>query len=193
MGVEISILNFIQNYRSPIADTLMVLMTRLGDMGLIWLVISLVLLAIPKTRKLGIYLVLALIINSIIANLILKPLIARVRPFDVNKLIKLLISRPRDYSFPSGHTSAGFTIVFALFFSKTKRLEGSNDKFLMGDARLSKIIDILFVICLVFASLIAFSRLYLYVHYPTDVLGGIGVGLLSSYFAYKLAKISYLR
>ena len=193
MGVEISILNFIQNYRSPIADTLMVLMTRLGDMGLIWLVISLVLLAIPKTRKLGIYLVLALIINFIIANLILKPLIARVRPFDVNKLIKLLISRPRDYSFPSGHTSAGFTIVFALFFSKTKRLEGSNDKFLMGDARLSKIIDILFVICLVFASLIAFSRLYLYVHYPTDVLGGIGVGLLSSYFAYKLAKISYLR
>lgn len=193
MGVEISILNYIQNYRSPIADTLMVLTTRLGDMGLIWLVISLVLLAIPKTRKLGIYLVLALIINSIIANLILKPLIARVRPFDVNKLIKLLISRPRDYSFPSGHTSAGFTIVFALFFSKTKRLEGSNDKFLMGDARLSKIIDILFVICLVFASLIAFSRLYLYVHYPTDVLGGIGVGLLSSYFAYKLAKIYYLR
>lgn len=193
MGVEISILNYIQNYRSPIADTLMVLTTRLGDMGLIWLVISLVLLAIPKTRKLGIYLVLALIINFIIANLILKPLIARVRPFDVNKLIKLLISRPRDYSFPSGHTSAGFTIVFALFFSKTKRLEGSNDKFLMGDARLSKIIDILFVICLVFASLIAFSRLYLYVHYPTDVLGGIGVGLLSSYFAYKLAKISYLR
>ena len=60
MGVEISILNFIQNYRSPIADTLMVLTTRLGDMGLIWLVISLVLLAIPKTRKLGIYLVLAL-------------------------------------------------------------------------------------------------------------------------------------
>ncbi|MHB0741040.1 phosphatase PAP2 family protein [Peptostreptococcus anaerobius] len=193
MGVEISILNYIQNYRSPIADTLMVLTTRLGDMGLIWLVISLVLLAIPKTRKLGIYLVLALIINFIIANLILKPLIARVRPFDVNKLIKLLISRPRDYSFPSGHTSAGFTIVFALFFSKTKRLEGSNDKFLMGDARLSKIIDILFVICLVFASLIAFSRLYLYVHYPTDVLGGIGVGLLSSYFAYKLAKIYYLR
>ncbi|MCB6983355.1 phosphatase PAP2 family protein [Peptostreptococcus anaerobius] len=193
MGVEISILNFIQNYRSPIADTLMVLMTRLGDMSLIWLVISLVLLAIPKTRKLGIYLVLALIINFIIANLILKPLVARVRPFDVNKLIKLLISSPRDYSFPSGHTSASFTIVFALFFSKTKRLEGSNDKFLMGDARLSKIIDILFVICLVFASLIAFSRLYLYVHYPTDVLGGIGVGLLSSYFAYKLAKISYLR
>ena len=193
MGVEISILNFIQNYRSPIADTLMVLMTRLGDMGLIWLVISLVLLAIPKTRKLGIYLVLALIINFIIANLILKPLVARVRPFDVNKLIKLLISSPRDYSFPSGHTSASFTIVFALFFLKTKRLEGSNDKFLMGDARLSKIIDILFVICLVFASLIAFSRLYLYVHYPTDVLGGIGVGLLSSYFAYKLAKISYLR
>lgn len=193
MGVEISILNYIQNYRSPIADTLMVLTTRLGDMGLIWLVISLVLFAIPKTRKLGIYLVLALIINFIIANLILKPLIARVRPFDVNKLIKLLISRPRDYSFPSGHTSAGFTIVFALFFSKTKRLEGSNDKFLMGDARLSKIIDILFVICLVFASLIAFSRLYLYVHYPTDVLGGIGVGLLSSYFAYKLAKIYYLR
>lgn len=193
MGVEISILNFIQNYRSPIADTLMVLMTRLGDMGLIWLVISLVLLAIPKTRKLGIYLVLALIINFIIANLILKPLVARVRPFDVNKLIKLLISSPRDYSFPSGHTSASFTIVFALFFAKTKRLGRLNAKLLMGDAGLSKIIDILFLICLVFASSIAFSRLYLYVHYPTDVLGGIGVGLLSSYFSYKLAKISYLR
>ena len=142
--------------------------TKLGNAGIVWILLTIVLLLIPKTRKSGLILAAALIVDLILCNGILKPLIARIRPFDVNSAIQLIVAKPHDYSFPSGHTAASFTAVMALY--------------LVGEKKLWKI-------ALVFAVLIAFSRLYLYVHYPTDVLGGIITGAIAGYIGYKLTFI----
>ena len=87
----------------------------------------------------------------------------RIRPCDINTQVQLLIARPDDFSFPSGHTAASFTAVAALYFSGEKKLWKP---------------------ALMLACLIAFSRLYLYVHYPTDILGGILVGSAAGYIGY---------
>ena len=105
----------------------------------------------------------ALIVDVILCNVILKNLIARVRPYDVNTAVQVLVVKPKDFSFPSGHTAASFASVTALY--------------LAGEKKLWKGVCVL-------AVLIAFSRLYLYVHYPTDILGGIVVGILAGAIGY---------
>lgn len=157
-NVEINILNWIQSIRTPIGDVIMPLITKLGDAGMIWILLSIVLLLIPKTRKSGAILTMALCVDLVLCNGILKNLFGRVRPFDVNTSAQLLILKPDDFSFPSGHTAASFAAVSALFLAGERKL---------------------WIPALVLAVLIAFSRLYLYVHYPTDILGGIIVGIIA--------------
>lgn len=165
--MEIKILDFIQNMRTPIGDSIMCFITDLGNAGMIWIVLTVILLLIQKTRKSGFIMVAALILDAILCNGILKNAFARVRPCDVNPAVDLLIPRPEDYSFPSGHTAASFAAVSALFFAGEKKLWKP---------------------ALLLAVLIAFSRLYLYVHYPTDVLGGIAVGVICGYAGMRLVK-----
>ena len=160
MGIEFKILDFIQGMRIPAGDVVMCFITKLGDAGMIWIVLAVILLLIPKTRKTGIVMMAALCIDLVVCNGILKNLFARIRPCDVNTQIQLLIARPDDFSFPSGHTAASFAAVAVLYFS--------------GERKLWKP-------ALALACLIAFSRLYLYVHYPTDILGGILVGIAAGY------------
>lgn len=155
--MEIKILDWIQTLRTPILDQVMRFITSLGNAGIIWIALAIILLVIPKTRKTGSIVTASLVINIIVVNLILKNVFARVRPFDVNTAVQLLVSRPTDYSFPSGHTSMAVTVVMALFLARSKKLAWP---------------------ALVLAVLIAFSRMYLYVHYPTDILGGVVVGIL---------------
>ena len=119
-----------------------------------------------KTRKVGIILGIVILFNWIFSNLNLKPLVARVRPYNVNTAIDIIIHKPSSYSFPSGHTAQAFIAAFAFLFAKSK---------------LTKPMFIL-------AILIGFSRLYFYVHYPTDVLGGVLTGCLSAYLAYIVIK-----
>lgn len=168
MEMEFRILDFIQSIRTPLGDMVMPLITALGNSGIIWILLACILIAIPKTRKSGIVLVVALCWDVVLCDGILKHLVARVRPCDVNTSIQLLINRPRDYSFPSGHTAASFTAVTALYFSKER---------------------ILWKVALVLACAIVFSRLYLYVHYPTDILGGIVVGIVAGYLGYRTIGI----
>ena len=165
MALEIQILDYIQTIHTPLLDKIMIGASTLGNMGIIWFALTLILLIIPKTRPVGKVLVLALIIEIVVVNLIMKPLIHRPRPYDMNPMVRLLIKPPKDYSFPSGHTSMAFTIVSGLFLMKREDLG---------------------IAACILASFIAFSRMYLYVHYPTDVLGGIMIGLLSGYAGYKL-------
>lgn len=164
--MEIEILSMLQKIRTPLLDIFMSNITKLGNAGIVWILLTIVLLLIPKTRKSGLILAAALIVDLILCNGILKPLIARIRPFDVNSAIQLIVAKPHDYSFPSGHTAASFTAVMALYLAKK-----------------------LWKVSLVLACLIAFSRLYLYVHYPTDVLGGIVTGGIAGYIGYKLTFI----
>lgn len=167
MGFELQILDWIQKIRTPVGDTVMCVITKLGDMGAVWIVLSVILLAIPQKRKNGALLIAALAVEIVLCSIILKPLIGRVRPCDVNPSVTLLIARPTDFSFPSGHTAASFAAAAALAFSGEKKLWKP---------------------ALVLAALIAFSRMYLYVHYPTDILGGIVIGVLSGYLVCRIAN-----
>lgn len=168
MNIELQILDWLQTIHTPVLDGIFVFLTKLGNAGLIWLVLGGVLLLIPKTRKSGILVLAAILIDVVLCNGILKQVFARIRPCDVNMAVSLLIPRPTDYSFPSGHTAVAFAAVSALLFS--------GDKVIWKPA-------------LALAVLIAFSRLYLYVHYPTDILGGILVGVLAGCFAFLSQKV----
>lgn len=163
MNFEFLVLDFIKEYiKTPFLDFLMPKITALGNGGIIWIVAALVLLSIPKYRKGGIALSVGLFACLILGNLILKPLVARVRPFDLVDGIELLISAPLDYSFPSGHTLSSAVSAAVLT---------------MVDKRFGY-----FAIPL--AVLIAFSRLYLYVHFLTDVLGGVFIAAIISTVIY---------
>lgn len=166
MSIELKILDFIQTLHTPVLDKIMVGVTKLGDVGIIWIILTAILLIIPKTRQTGGVMLVALVVQTVLCNVILKNLFARTRPYDVNTTVQLLVPKLHDFSFPSGHTSASFTAVSALYFSKDK----------------------LWKPALVLACLIAVSRLYLYVHYPTDVLGGLLLGVLSGYIGYKIME-----
>ena len=171
--MELTILDWIQSIRTPAGDVVIPLITRLGDAGIIWILLAAVLLIFPKTRKSGAILAAALCVDVILCNGILKNLFGRLRPCDVNTSIQLLIARPDSFSFPSGHTAASFAAVAALK--------------LAGERRLWKP-------ALALAALIAFSRMYLYVHYPTDILGGMAVGIFAGYAGYWIINrfIEYL-
>lgn len=157
----------IQNLRTPLGDIIVPMITRLGDAGIIWIILTLILLLIPKTRKTGIIMTAALLVDLVLCNMLLKNLVARTRPFDVNTAVQLLVAKPRDYSFPSGHTAASFASVTALYLAGEKKMWKA---------------------ALVLAVLIALSRLYLYVHYPTDIIGGVIFGSLSGYLGYKIVE-----
>lgn len=172
MAWEFNVLDLIQQL--PAKDFLNVLMPRissLGDAGLVWIVLSVLLLLFPKTRRAGLASGIALIFMLITGNMILKPLVARLRPFTVNTAVELLIPPPADFSFPSGHTYASFASSTAIL--RNNRRIGS--------------------CALVLAILIAFSRLYLYVHYPTDVLFGILLGILVGWLGNQAAKTAWKR
>ena len=165
--MELQILDALQTIHNPVLDSLMCAITRLGDAGIFWILLCIVLLIVPKTRKSGIILMAALLVDLVVCNGILKPLLHRIRPFDVKTGIELLVKRPTDYSFPSGHTAASFASVMALYLAGEKKI---------------------WIPSLVLAVLISFSRLYLYVHYLTDVLGGMVVGLAAGVLGYWLVK-----
>ena len=170
--MELAVLNWIQTLRTGWLDGVMVSVSTLGDAGAVWIVLALVLLCIPRTRRAGVTVALALVLDLIVCNGILKPLIGRVRPCVVNPAVELLVRCPTDASFPSGHTAASFAAVSALWAAGSR----------------------LWIPGLVLAVLIAVSRLYLYVHWPTDVLAGALLGWGLGYAArYLLRRMKELR
>lgn len=167
---EIRILDYLQTLQTPWLNVLFMIITTLGNGGIIW-IISALIIYFKRDKRSGSAMIIALLMCLLIVNLLVKPIVARARPFTVNTSIDLLISAPTDYSFPSGHTCASFACVFALFFN--------HDKLWKPAALL--------------ATLIAISRLYLYVHYPTDVLAGFIFGLIFGYIANKILNYCQLK
>ena len=166
MGWEFTILDALQQIHTPLLDKILVFITSLGNAGWFWIVLGLVLLCVKRYRKYGVLVLGALIFSALFGNIILKPLVARQRPCWINETVELLIRVPRDYSFPSGHTQASFAAATALFTENKKA----------G------------ICAYVLAALIAFSRLYLSVHYPTDILAGALLGLFSALAACWLLR-----
>ena len=163
MSLDLFVLQQIQIYlKCAFLDVVMPVVTMLGEYGLVEIVISLVLICVPKTRKLGFKMSLALIFGLLVGNLALKPLVARIRPYDVVTGVELLVPPQKDFSFPSGHTLAAFECAGVALFNCGRKT---------GIAAIAA------------ASLIAFSRLYLFMHYPTDVIAGIVLGLCFAYLA----------
>ena len=150
MKWEFDILYALQKIHQPVLDHIMTGLSTIGNAGIFWIVLGLALCIPKKYRKIGIQMVISMAITFIIGNLILKNLIARERPCWLDTQIALLIKSPKDYSFPSGHTASSFAAVTVLYLMGVKRWYWA----------------------LVPAGLIAFSRMYLDVHFPIDILGG---------------------
>ena len=179
VSFDLPILDWIQaNLQSGFLDFIMPIITIFGDAGIFWMVCATILLFFPKHRRMGLGMWLAMAMGLLICNIILKPMVARPRPYDFNIDVlhknwedfllagKLLIGEQSDFSFPSGHTIASFEACTAL---------------MLGNKKLG-------IPATVLAILIAFSRLYLYVHYPTDVIFSVFAGILFGCIGYALAK-----
>ena len=163
---EMPFLQSLQNMHSAPLDVIMKIFTYLGEAGILWIAISLVLVIIPKTRKCGFTMALAMALTFLIGNVILKNAIGRGRPCWVDQNVKLLIKLPDDYSFPSGHTMNGITASLCLFFYYHKAGIGA----------------------IVVACIIAFSRMYLFVHWPTDILAGCLLGAVDAVISFFVVK-----
>ena len=156
--MELDNLRAIQSIHTQILDKIMIVITTLGDAGIFWILVSVILLFFKKYRKIGVASLGALVLSLIFTNGIIKNLFDRVRPFMYDEAIRqsLLIKEPFDSSFPSGHTSASIAAAVSIFIFNKK----------WGTA------------AIVLALMIGFSRLYLFVHFPTDVLTGLIAGIL---------------
>ena len=170
---DADILIFIQNYiRNDFLDAVFPFYTTLGEDGIIWIVIGLILLIPKKTRKCGIMVLAALLVMLVVNNLTLKKLFARTRPCYTEGIMHLfpgLVEIPKvtSFSFPSGHTTSAFSVAFTIYKQHKK----------------------LGIVAIVMAAIMAFTRLYVFVHFPTDIYGGIIVAAGIAYFVYRMEKI----
>ena len=188
MGFEFDILHAIQRLHSPALDKIMLFITKLGDANVIWYIISGIVVAFPPIKKLmkkecndedmdkvnrrrcvGVSIFMAVCLASTIVNFGVKGLFDRARPYQASNS-SIFYFECNDSSFPSGHTATAFAAAMVVFYSYKK----------VGCATF------------ILASLIAFSRMYFYVHYPTDIIAGIAVGLIIakvvSYFTEEMLR-----
>lgn len=155
---EANIVLWIQeNLRVGFLNPVMRLITTLGNGGAFWIVLAVALLIFKKTRKVGLCCALALIFDLLVVNICIKPLVGRVRPYAVLEQIQILVSQPGDHSFPSGHSAGSFACAWAFFRMYRNKKWG--------------------IAAVALAALIALSRLYVGVHYPTDVIFGVIIGV----------------
>ena len=169
--MELEILHWFESLHTPILNYIMYVITCLGNAGLVWILLALAMLTVfpKKYRKAGLTVAVGLILSLIMCNLVMKNMFHRIRPFVADATFESLFdvfAGIDDWSFPSGHTSASFAAAVAIFMWYKK--DG--------------------VFALVLASLISLSRLYLTVHYPTDVLASVVLGSIYGIAAYIIVK-----
>ncbi|MGN1206348.1 MAG: phosphatase PAP2 family protein [Eubacterium sp.] len=149
-----SILEWFQMIHNDIATAFLSVLTKLGEAGILWIIVSLLMLIGLKEKKYGVIVLLSLLFCLIFGNGLLKNLVARPRPCHQVHIYKMLIPIPKDYSFPSGHTFSSVAATICIWHW--------NHKYGIAAG--------------VVAVLMMFSRMYFYVHYPTDILAGIVLG-----------------
>ena len=164
--MDFEILYALQNIHTPVLDKIMVAITYLGEKGIFWISIGVILLFFKKTRKCGLFMLISMMLGLIFGNGLLKNLVARQRPCWIDDTINLLVANPKDFSFPSGHTLASFEAAITI---------------LLFDKRWG-------IVAIITAFLIGISRLYLFVHFPTDVLAGAVLGTIIAVTVYHLGN-----
>ena len=163
--VETRILMALQELHTPVLDFVFTHITMLGDGGIFWISTGVLLACSKKYRRQGLLLLLCLLAGFLIGNVCLENLVQRSRPCWVYPEVPLLVREPRDFSFPSAHSMVGFAGASALWLTDRR----------FGAA------------AIVLAAFIAFSRLYLFVHWPTDVLAGTVLGIAVAYAVFGIA------
>lgn len=166
-SILVAIKKYIQN---KYLDRIVPIITSMGNLGIIWILMALVLILNKPYRMIGSIVILTLIISTVIGEGIVKHIVKRVRPCNFQNNFSILIEKPLSYSFPSGHTLSSFAVA----------------------AVLSKYLGHYKLIFIGIALLIALSRLYLYVHYPTDVIAGIVIGILCSKLVFMILQEDYI-
>ena len=169
MAWEFDFLYYLQGLHNPVLDKIMVFITLLGDAGLIWILLAVALIFTKKYRKCGVTMAVALLIMLIVGNGILKNIFMRERPCWLDTSVRLLVENPHDYSFPSGHTFSSIAAATVILLRNKKA----------G------------VAAMVLAVLIAFSRMYLFVHFPTDILASLFLGAVTAVAAHVLVNKYY--
>lgn len=168
--MEFDILYALQNLHSDFLDKLMLMVTSvIGEYGLVFIVFGAILCIFKKTRKCGIAVIISYLLVLIIGNFIMKNLIARERPCALDTSVMLLVEKPTSFSCPSVHTAFAFSFAMAVFMYYKK----------WG------------IVALVFALLVAFSRMYLFVHFPSDVLIGAVLGVICGFFAFFIVRFVF--
>lgn len=163
--MELDILHFFSDLHGTFFDDIVLFITHLGDKGFIWIALALLCLCVRKYRKAGINMAVSMILSLIVVNFLLKNLVARERPFVTDPTLDNLVFEG-SFSFPSGHTATSVTAALSLMMWHRK--EG--------------------IAAMVLAVLISLSRIYICVHYPTDVLGGVAAAVLFSLVSYIAIK-----
>lgn len=168
--IDFVVLDWIQTHlRCELLDKILPIVTFLGEKGWFFIAMAVILFCIPKTRKWGACLGTSLFLGFVFGNMLIKNVVARTRPYNQVEFVTLLVEKLSDFSFPSGHTLAAFEFCTVVFMMPVKKVY----KVLAGGL----------------ASLIAFSRLYLYVHFPSDVLAGILLGVLFGVMGVRIVEM----
>ncbi len=157
-----------QDFLSPVVKFI----THLGDAGWCWILLAVILLIVKKTRKIGLVTAVSLLSSYVVNNLILKNLVARVRPYEAVDGLQRIIEAQSDFSFPSGHSASSFAAAVIIFMLCPRKYG---------------------VPALVLAFLIALSRLYVGVHYPTDVLTGVISGTVIAVIVCTVYKKKFVQ
>lgn len=165
-SIDNAVVDFMLSIQNGFLTFIFKFFTIISEKGIMWIALAIVLLINKKTRKIGIIYSISLAVGFSLSELLIKDLVARERPFIADESIKLLISAPSGYSFPSSHSASSFASAVALFLCHKK--SGA--------------------IALAAAFLVAFSRLYFTVHYLSDVLGGIILGSTTAIIVYLIFK-----
>ena len=152
-----------ENVRCAFLDPIMVFFSRIGDAGALWLITGAIMMLSKKHRRAGLYVILSVSLCYVLNDLIIKPLVSRARPFAALDGLSILVPEPGVHSFPSGHSCSSFAaaFVFAKFYGKKGAL------------------------VYIVSALIAFSRAYVGVHYPSDIIMGIIVGTVGTALLFK--------
>jgi len=161
LNLDGEILLFIQDtVRNPVLDPIVKTITTLGNAGILWIILTVLLLIPKKTRRVGVISACALLASLLVNNILVKNLVARVRPYNALEGLIPIVAKPSEFSFPSGHAASSFASASVCY----RKLRGKYG-----------------VLAVLAAVLISLSRLYVGVHYPTDVLAGIISGVGCSY------------